>query len=80
MDPELYSDFFVRILYCKSHLKSKFNNCTVFYAVFILDEPSAFYAEEIYDAVSGEGTNDRKLIQIFLKRSEVPAKYAASRF
>jgi hypothetical protein len=51
-----------------------------FYAVFILDEPSAFYAEEIYDAVSGEGTNDRKLIQIFLKRSEVPAKYAASRF
>ncbi len=51
----------------------------MFYAVFILDEPSAFYAEEIYDAVSGEGTNDRKLIQIFLKRSEVlPTKYAAS--
>ena len=42
-----------------------------FYAVFILDEPSAFYAEEIYDAVSSEGTNDPKLIQIFLKRAEV---------
>jgi hypothetical protein len=41
------------------------------YLVFILDEPSAFYAEEIYDAVSGEGTNDQKLMQIFLQRAEV---------
>ena len=46
-----------------------------FYAVFILDEPSAFYAEEIYDAVSSEGTNDPKLIQIFLKRAEVHPLY-----
>jgi hypothetical protein len=48
-----------------------FANFSKFYAVFILDEPSAFYAEEIYDAVSGEGTNDPKLMQIFLQRAEV---------
>jgi hypothetical protein len=43
----------------------------VFFAVYILDEPSAFYAEEIHEAVSDEVTNDRKLMQIFLKRAEV---------
>ena len=40
-------------------------------SVFVLDEPSAFYAEEIYAAVEGLGTKDTKLQQIFVQRSEV---------
>ena len=42
-----------------------------FSSVFILDEPSAFYAEEIYDSTEGLGTNDEKLQRIFIQRSEV---------
>ena len=41
------------------------------FSVFILDEPSAFYAEEIYDSTEGLGTNDEKLQRIFIQRSEV---------
>ena len=33
--------------------------------VYILDEPLAFFAEEIFDAVDGPGTNDEKLIRIW---------------
>jgi len=38
---------------------------------FILDEPSAFYAEELFDATEGLGTNDEKLQRIFVLRAEV---------
>ena len=40
-------------------------------AVFILDEPSAFYAEELFEATEGLGTNDEKLQRIFVLRAEV---------
>ena len=40
-------------------------------SVFILDEPSAFYAEELFDATEGLGTNDEKLQRIFVLRAEV---------
>ena len=39
--------------------------------MYVLDEPSAFYAEEIFDSVEGVGTNDEKLQRIFITRSEV---------
>jgi len=39
--------------------------------LYVLDEPSAFYAEEIFDSVEGVGTNDEKLQRIFITRSEV---------
>ena len=40
-------------------------------SVFILDEPSAFYAEELFEATEGLGTNDEKLQRIFVLRAEV---------
>ena len=48
-----------------------FNQTLKPFSVFVLDEPSAFYAEEIYSAVEGLGTKDSKLQQIFVQRSEV---------
>ena len=39
--------------------------------MYVLDEPSAFYAEEIFDSIDGFGTKDEKLQRIFITRSEV---------
>ena len=39
--------------------------------MYVLDEPSAFYAEEIFDSIEGLGTKDEKLQRIFIMRSEV---------
>ena len=39
--------------------------------MYVLDEPSAFYAEEIFDSIEGVGTKDEKLQRIFITRSEV---------
>ena len=39
--------------------------------MYVLDEPSAFYAEEIFDSIEGMGTKDEKLQRIFIMRSEI---------
>ena len=41
------------------------------FSVYVLDEPSAFYAEEIFDSIEGLGTKDEKLRRIFIMRSEI---------
>ena len=43
----------------------------LFFKVFVLDEPSAFFAEELFAAVEGLGTKDSKLQFIFSTRAEV---------
>lgn len=35
-----------------------------------MDEPSAFYAEELFETVEGAGTDEEKLSRIFLLRAE----------
>ena len=35
-----------------------------------MDEPSAFYAEELLDCVEGSGTDEEKLSRIFILRAE----------
>lgn len=44
------------------------------FSVFILDEPAAFYAEEIFESFEEFGTNDERLQRIFVLRSEVDLK------
>lgn len=48
------------------------------FSVFILDEPAAFYAEEIFESFEEFGTNDERLQRIFVLRSEVRKQTSSS--